>query len=200
MSSVDASATPRSAPRVVSSHQVRVDSLEPGLTTREMISARARSRCRPAGPSRAGRPRVRAVAWTAATWPCGSDPVMVTASAAGTSCWPFRPGVDQVDDAVRQGGQVGHGLVLDRAAVAVGAAQVGRGVVPAAALLVHVPGLADSDYVDLPAVSRHSQIIAMYLADPGSDTPDFLTTLRGQISPKRQLRVQYLQRVTATPD
>ena len=45
--SVDASATPRSAPRVTSFHQVKVDSLEPGRTTREMIRARARS-ARPA--------------------------------------------------------------------------------------------------------------------------------------------------------
>src|SRR5207253_385609 len=29
----------------------------------------------------------------------------------------------------------------------------------AAALLVHVPGLPDSDYVNFPAVPRHSQII-----------------------------------------
>ena len=91
MSSVPASATPRSAPRVVSSHQVRVDSFEPGRTTREMIRARARSRGRPAGPSSAGRPSSRAMACTAATCPCGSDPAMVTASAAGTSCWPFSP-------------------------------------------------------------------------------------------------------------
>ena len=91
MSSVDAPATPRSAPSVVSAHQVSVDNLEAGATTREMISASARSRCRPAGPSRAGRPSVRAMACTAATCPCGSDRVMVTASAAGTSCWPFSP-------------------------------------------------------------------------------------------------------------
>src|SRR5580658_3358059 len=71
----------------------------------------------------------------------------------------FEAGVDQVDDMVWEGGEVGDGLVLDLAAVAVGAAQVGRGVVLAAALLVHVPGLGDSDYVNLPAVYRHSQII-----------------------------------------
>ena len=68
----------------------------------------------------------------------------------------LQPRVDQVDDVVRQRGQVGDGLVLDCAAVAVGAPQVRRGVVLAAALLVHVAGLADSDYVDFPAGSRHS--------------------------------------------
>ena len=45
-------------------------------------------------------------------------------------------------------------------AVAVGTAQVGRGVVLAAALLVHVSGLGDSDYMNLPAILRHSKIIA----------------------------------------
>ena len=59
----------------------------------------------------------------------------------GDQLLAFQPGVDQVDDVAGQRGQVGHGLVLDLAAVAVGAAQVGRGVVLAAALLVHVPGL-----------------------------------------------------------
>ena len=88
---------------------------------------------------------------------------MVTASAAGTSCWPFSPASIRSMTWSGQRGQVGHGLVLDRAAVAVGAAQVGRGVVLAAALLVDVPGLPDSDYVNLPAVPRHSQIIAVCL-------------------------------------
>src|SRR4029079_7805834 len=75
----------------------------------------------------------------------------------------LQPGVDQVDDVVRQRGDVGHGLVLDRAAVAVGAPQVGRGVIPLAALLVHVPGLLDSDYVNFPGVTRHVPMISAYL-------------------------------------
>ncbi len=74
---------------MVSSHQVRVDSLEPGRTTREMISASARSRGQ-AGPSSAGSPSLAAIAAAAATWPCGSDPVMVTACPAGTSRSPFK--------------------------------------------------------------------------------------------------------------
>ena len=81
----------------------------------------------------------------------------------GNQLLALQPGVDQVDDVGWQRGQVGHGLVLDRAAVAVGTAQVGRGVVLTAALLVHVAGLADSDYVDLPGGSRHSQIITSRL-------------------------------------
>jgi hypothetical protein len=71
--------------------------------------------------------------------------------AGGDQLLPFEAGVDQVDDGAGQRGQVGDGLVLDLAGLAVGTAQVGRGVVPAAALLVDVPGLADSDYVNLPA-------------------------------------------------
>ena len=43
----------------------------------------------------------------------------------------LQPGVDQVDDVPEQRGQVGHGLVLDRAGLPVGAAQVSRGVVRA---------------------------------------------------------------------
>ncbi len=67
-----------------------MDSFEPGLTTREMTSARARSRARPAGPSSAGSPSFAAMACTAATCPCGTDPVMVTACPAGTSRSPFK--------------------------------------------------------------------------------------------------------------
>ena len=80
----------------------------------------------------------------------------------GNQLLAFEAGVDQVDDVVRQRGQVGDGLVLDRAAVAEGAAQVRRGVVLAAALLVHVAGLGDSDYVNFPRTPRHSQIITSY--------------------------------------
>ncbi len=84
-------ATPRSAPSVVSSHHASVDSFEPGATTREMIRASARSRCGQAGPSSAGSPSLAAMACTAATWPCGSDRVIVTVSAcrAGTRAVPL---------------------------------------------------------------------------------------------------------------
>ena len=110
----------------------------------------------------------------------------------------LQPGVDQVDHVVRQRGQVGHGLVLDLAAIAVGAAQVRRGVVLAAALLVDVPGLGDSDYVDFPASSSHNQIIATRPRAAREDTPNILTTLCAQKLPKPQFRVQRLRRATAT--
>ena len=54
------------------------------------MNATAMSRFRPAGPSSAGRPSVCAIAATAATCPCGSDRVIVTASPTGTSRAPFR--------------------------------------------------------------------------------------------------------------
>ena len=77
----------------------------------------------------------------------------------GDQLLAFQAGVDPVDDVARQRGQVGDGLVLDRAGLPVGAAQVRRGVVLAAALLVHVAGLGDSDYVNFPGTPRHTQII-----------------------------------------
>ena len=63
-------------------------SFEAGLTTREMISAMAKSRSRPGGPSNPGRPSARACAHTAATCPCGTDRVMVAAADAATNTSP----------------------------------------------------------------------------------------------------------------
>jgi hypothetical protein len=82
--------------------------------------------------------------------------------AGGHQLLALQPGVDQVDHMVRQRGQVGDGLVLDRAAVPVGAPQVRRGVVLAVALLVHVAGLRDSDYVNFTGVPRHTQTITVF--------------------------------------
>ena len=80
----------------------------------------------------------------------------------GDELLAFEAGVDQVDDVAWQRGQVGDGLVLDHAGIAVGAAQVGRGVVLTAALLVDVPALGHSDYVNFPASLRHSLIIMSF--------------------------------------
>ena len=110
----------------------------------------------------------------------------------------FQARVDQVDDVIGQRGDVGDGLVLDLAGLPVGAAQVGRGVVLAAALLVDVPGLGDSDYVDFPARSRHSQILQRTYPELRCDTPIILTTLCGQMSPEWQVRTRCLLRATAT--
>ena len=100
----------------------------------------------------------------------------------------LQAGVDQVDDVIGQRRQVGHGLVLDLAGLPVGAAQVGRGVVLAASLLVDVPGLRDSDYVNLPACSRHIRILLRTCPGLRCDTPNILTTFCGQISPEWQVR------------
>src|SRR5665811_1165621 len=55
-----------------------------------MINARARSRCRPAGPNKAPRSSVLAIAHTAATWPCGTERVICIACPAGNNCSPRR--------------------------------------------------------------------------------------------------------------
>ena len=57
----------RSPAKVVSGHQRDVASFEPGRTARAMINPNARSRDRPGGPNSFGRPRVLAMAITAAT-------------------------------------------------------------------------------------------------------------------------------------
>src|SRR5947209_886204 len=64
---------------------------DPGSTTRETINAKARSRCRPAGPSSAGNPSARAWAHTAATCPWGNERATDAAVCAGTSCTPLSP-------------------------------------------------------------------------------------------------------------
>lgn len=56
-----------------------VDSFEPGRIAREMTSAIARSRSRPAGLSSAASPGLPAIAATTGTCRCVSDRVIVTA-------------------------------------------------------------------------------------------------------------------------
>ena len=51
-------ATPRSAPKVTSDHQARVDSLEAGAATREMTRASARSRCPARRAEQRGQPQL----------------------------------------------------------------------------------------------------------------------------------------------
>ena len=67
-----------------------MDSLEAGRSTREMTSAKARSRSGPGGPSRAGKPSLRAIAATAAACPCGSDRVISNAASASLRVLPAR--------------------------------------------------------------------------------------------------------------
>lgn len=64
---------PRSAASVVSAHQRRVASFDPGRTARAISSANATSRIRDGSPSSSGNPSLRASACTAATCPCGRD-------------------------------------------------------------------------------------------------------------------------------
>ena len=89
-SSVVASVTPRSVARVVPAYHRVVASFEAGRRTRAMIRANAISRSRPAGPSNPGRPSALAWVWTAATCPCGREPVTSKPSPATTSVLPAR--------------------------------------------------------------------------------------------------------------
>jgi hypothetical protein len=96
---VDASATPRSTPNVESGQRDRVDSLDAGPITREMINANTRSRDRHGGPSSAGNPSRCAIADTAATCPCGNDRVVVNSLPAGINACPFSVASSAVIDA-----------------------------------------------------------------------------------------------------
>jgi hypothetical protein len=82
---------------VVSGHQASVDSFDAGPITREMISASARSRARHGGPSRPGKPSWCAIAATAATCPCGSDPGDGELAAGRHQLRALQPRVDPVD-------------------------------------------------------------------------------------------------------
>jgi hypothetical protein len=128
-----------------------------------MIRARARSPGLARGAEQGGQAQFAGHGVHGGDVPVRQGPGDGDRVGGGDQLLALESGVDQVDDVAGQRGQAGHGLVLDRAGIAVGAAQVGRGVVLAAALLVDVPGLADSDYVDFPGVPRHNQIITVRL-------------------------------------
>ena len=168
MSSVLAPSTARSAPRVVSAHQVRVDSFEPGATTLEMTRARARSRCRPAGPSRAGSPSFAAMACTAATCPCGSDPVMCHRPPGRDQPLALQRGLDRPDRLGRQRRQVRQRLMPDLAALAVGPAHQHRLIHPPLPGLRHIGALVPG-YVHRAAACCHTTILA---GNPGKDRND----------------------------
>ena len=172
-SSVVASWMPRSGPSVMSPHQAIVDSFEPGCATREMISASARSRCRPAGPSSAGKPSLRAIAYAAATCPCGTDRATLTAaSPGGNEDLALQRGLDRVHHAARHLRQVRERLVPDFPAVAVGAAQQPRLVFPLAALLVGVRAL-DPGHVHRRRLLHHERSLAAYSPGAQATRQDF---------------------------
>src|SRR5262249_36363100 len=156
MSSVEAA--PRSAPRVVSAHQVSVDSLDAGATTRAVISASARSRWRQAGPSRAGSPSAPAIACTAATCPCGSEPVMLTACPRRPRGGALRRRRARVAPGVGRPGRAGGGLVPDLAAGGGGAPRVAGLVVGAAPLFVHMAA-ADPGHMHRRTLLAHTATI-----------------------------------------
>ena len=123
-SSVDAAATPRSAPRLVSSHHASVASLLAGRSTREMISARARSRSRQAGPSRPRQPERLGLRPHGGHMPVRQRAGHRHRRRGGHERLPLQR-AGQITSISSPGrcGQVRQRLVPDRPAVAVGAAQ-----------------------------------------------------------------------------
>ena len=106
-------ATPRSGLSVTSSHQVSVDSFEPGATIREMTRARARSRCRDRRAEQRGQARLRGHGvhgGDVAVRQRPGDRHRLSGrdqGGAGQRC------LDQADRLLRQPGQIRQGLVLD---------------------------------------------------------------------------------------
>src|SRR6476620_12756340 len=137
-----------------------------------MISASTRSRARHDGPSSAGKPSRWAIAATAATCPCGTDRAMVNSLPAGTSCSPLSPASIQSTTCSGSAGQVGDRLVAHPLALAVGAAQIRRGVLAGVAMLIHVR-FPDSDYVNLPVSPRHAKQLNGYTEIILADTPRY---------------------------
>jgi len=152
-----------------------VDSLLPGRSTRDTISATAMSRCRHAGPSRAGTASLRAIAVTAATCPCGSDRVTVNSVPAATSCAPLSPASIQSTMWPGNADRLATVSLRTPLALAVGAPQIRRKVLAGVAQLVHVR-LPDSDYVNLPAGPRHNKQLNAEACAFQADTPCILTT------------------------
>jgi len=85
---VEAPAASRPTLRIVPAHNAQVASFEADRAAREITHAKARSRSRRAGPSRAGRPDCLAIARTVATSPCGSERALAGPSPATISALP----------------------------------------------------------------------------------------------------------------
>ncbi len=60
---------------------------------------------------------------TACTWPCGRERAISKACASGTKVFALQRAANDLDQRIGQVRQVAQGLVLDRAAFAVAAAQ-----------------------------------------------------------------------------
>ena len=93
--------------------------------------------------------------------------------------WPANIAFDRGDRFRRQHRQVRQRLVAHCGPVAVGASQVGRRVLAALALLVHVR-LVNSDYVNPALLTRHSQNNTRLQSIHEGDTLNILTTFLRQ--------------------
>ncbi len=114
------------------------------------------------GPARRaeqrGQPQFRGQACTAATCPCGSDPVTVTACPACTSRSPFKVASIAATASAWQRRKVRQRLMPHLAAVPVGAAHQHRLIHPPLAGLRHI-GAPVPGYVHRAATCRHTTIL-----------------------------------------
>ena len=184
----DAPATPRSAPRVVSAHQAGWTASRPGRTTRETISASARSRCPPgrAQQRRAG-PAPGPAPCTAATCPCGSDRVMVTAAAPAPALPCQRPARSRRSPRPAASDRLATVSLLDLPALAVGAAQQVRLVHPLRPVLTAVVATVTRHMHGLTTFS-HTRIVAEPPAEIqqiSDDTPARFPTHSCRSTPQR---------------
>ena len=140
-SSVDASATARSAPRVVSAHQRAWPASRPARNTRATINANARSRDRPGGPSSAGSPSVLRHRGHRGDVPVRQRRLDLHRLGRHPPAPAGQHRLDRGDRLVGQRRQVRQRLVFDLAALAEGAPQMHRQVLAPPPGLVHMTAL-----------------------------------------------------------
>ena len=121
---------PRSAARVVSAHHDAVDSLEAGATTRDTISASARSG-RGGRPEQGGQPQLHGHRMHGRDVPVRQRRGDRHRLPGRDQRRAFQRRLDCVDRLVRQPGQARQGLMPHLAALPVGAPQVRRLIVVA---------------------------------------------------------------------
>ena len=173
-SPVAACSMPRVGPRVVSGHQARVDSFEPGDTTREMTRASARSRCGPAWAEQGGHAelaghRVDGGDVAVRQRPGDRDPG-VPGRGEGLA---LQRGLDRVDHVAGQPRQVRERLVPHPRAVAVGAAQQPRLVLAPLPLLIGMRTPDPGHVHRSPRLLQHDRIVTACSLEHPATRQDF---------------------------
>ena len=156
---------PGRTPRVLSPHQPIVDSFEAGRATRDTMAHRPGPAAGTAAPAAPGSPGWRAIWCTAATCPCGSDPVTSTAAPAPVTGLAGQHQPHRLDRIVWQVRQVRQGLLADLAAIPVGTAQQVPLRRPARSRLSEPDGYATSPTCIAPA--RVSRAYSLTSRPPG---------------------------------